>query len=412
MVRVKSSNADIPSSGRRSDEKPGPSKKERSSASLSRDGQLRNLPRRNASNDAGQSSSAPRGGLPSGTSPSADRATPATSLLGRAAEVAGGALHLSWKTYVGVAAVAAGYGAFKHAGTAQPRSSGSGPLVDVPTLHQAKAEVMTRHAAFIPADSACHGVEPQVTSNLPKDYRGLVRRHKAEPTSLSVREGLPREVGIHTARHEFLHCFSHPNFVKGLAGSPHQNLIDEALTEYFADQFPDHPNTMTVADLPLSNGKTGVAAAAELERVVGKKTLQRAYFQGEPRALAKVIDALVDIFPKETTPMAWISIMRFDQQPAKQALAECFIGAALLYTDRLPQEEGRLVVPGHFLKLRHFSDITSSQAASLKKQAEAAQARHGRIFDQAFCNFEPARQRAAMDKIAQELQAKWRPVLA
>lgn len=326
--------------------------------------------------------------------------------------MAGGALHLSWKTYVGVAAVAAGYGVFKQAGTAQPKPSGPGPLVDMPTLHQAKAEVMDRHAAFIPADSVCHAVEPQVTSNLPNGYRGLVRRHKSEPTSLSVREGLTRDVGIHTARHEFLHCFSHPNFVKGLAGSPHQNSIDEALTEYFADQFPDHPNTMTVADLPLSNGKTGVAAAAELERAVGKKTLQRAYFQGEPRAMAKVVDALVDIFPKETTPMAWISIMRFDQQPAKQALAECFIGAALLYTDRMPEEKERLVVPGHFLPLRHFADITPSQAASLRQQAEAAQARHGRIFDQAFCNFEPARQRAAMDKIAQELQAQWRPVLA
>ncbi len=422
MVRLKSADnvgAPQPSHGTGDSHSSEPSA--RPSRHLTRDARLKPRPpsatgseRPDASSQARVRSASPHRSAVPGTAADGHAPQAAASFAARASGLARNALNLSWKTYVGIAAVAAGYGAMRQAGNASLRSAGgapgAGPLIDLPTVNQAKADVLQRHAAYIPADSACHAIEPQVTLDLPPGFRGRVYRSGQKPVRLAVRKGLPREVGAHTARHEALHCYSHPAFVLFMERSPHGQTVEEALTEHYADKFPDHPDTTASADLKLANGKVGVHAAAELERAVGKKTLERAYFGGDPRAIQKVSDALVGIWPKRTSGMAWAGIFRLQGQPARQmVLAECFVGATLLYTGK-PPEDGA-IKSYHLLPVRRFADISESQASALRRQAEAAQAKHGTTFDQAFCNWEASRQQQAMDKIAPALHADWQRVL-
>ena len=392
----------------------------RPSKRLAHDARLKQLSPRAASGLADAPSQARVRSAPPGRSTGRDEAAddhaqpPAASFAARASSLAGKALKLSWRTYVGVAAVAAGYGAVRQAGIARSRSAGSAPgagaLIDLPTVYQARADVLQRHGKYIPADSACHAIEPQITLDLPSGKRGYLNRHKDKPVRLAIREGLPRNVGAHTARHEFLHCFCHADIVLWMGRSPHGETVEESITEHYADQFPDHPNTMNIGDLPLANGKVGVEAAAELERVVGKKTLERAYFKGDPRAIQKVGEAVVNIWPKRASGMAWAGIFRLQGQTARQmALAECFVGASLLYTGK-PPEDGAIKAY-HLMPIGRFADISPSQLSAMRRQAEAAQAKHGATFDQAFCNWETSGQQRAMDKIAPALHANWQPVL-
>ncbi|WP_415268163.1 hypothetical protein [Acidovorax sacchari] len=337
---------------------------------------------------------------------------PPSSLAVRVAGVAVGTLKQSWKAYVGVAAVAAGYGAWRQSAGTMQQQAQPYPVVDLPTVLQARQEVLQKHGAYIPSSSACHAIEPRVTLDLPPGYRGLTQRRAGKSAEVRIREGLPRDVGLHTSRHEYLHCFSHPELHKALAGSPHSHSVEEALTEFYADQFDGHPDTQTFADLALANGKTGVAAAAEIERMIGKNTLQRAFFKGDAKAIEKLSDALVKVWPRQVSVMAWLGIIRVEQQARKrQALAECFLGASLLFSKRFPDEGELLAAPSRFLPVDSFSSISHTQAEVLRQQAEAARAKYGEAFDQAFCNFVGSRQRAAMDSIAEGLASAWKPVL-
>jgi hypothetical protein len=333
----------------------------------------------------------------------------------------------AWKLYVGVSALSIGYRFARNPRDIIERPIAAtigagwcfGERVNEHTIAQGRAAVIERHGNFIPPDSACYGIEPKIDDYL---YAGDVERANEQtgdhrPTGMRLGRFLPLGGGRHAVHHEYLHCFTHPAFASALSRSPHARIIEEALTEHFADRLPGHSvGKLSKYDFnKLPNGKRWSAAAAELEQAVGSETLQRAYFGGDADAIRAVSAAAIGIWPRDVTNAAWRSIKSGSREHQRR-LAECFVGAALIATGMVPPEP----VPGSgnngnwamdYLPITKFSKITPQQAQALQTQAEALRARHGPTFDQAFYGFDEAMQGEAMASIRKDIHAAWKPVL-
>ena len=347
----------------------------------------------------------------------------------RAGRTAASNLYLAVKVYVGLAAVTTAYRAARH-----PRDIVERPIgllnsgwslsdrVDEHTVAMGRAEVMQQHGSFIPPDSACFEVSPRIVDDLPAWKGGTVARRNQpvgdwRPTDLQLNRFVRHAGGRHTVHHEYLHCFTHDAFMSAISGSPYAETINEALTERFADRLPGHAvGKLSPYDFErLPNGKRWATAAAELERAVGSDTLQRAYFSGDADAIRAVSAAIVDIWPKDVTNAAWRSI-RSGDRGEQQRLAECFVGAALLATGKVPPEPA----PGSgnngnwamdYLPVATFNRISPAQAQALRTQADAMRAQLGTAFDQAFYGFDREAQGQAMAQIRGAIRAAWKPVL-
>jgi hypothetical protein len=411
-----------------------------SSAGPTRDANLQSLSRRSAVSAEPNPEGARRrrarlpqtgGAAPAEERPQPDQAAP---------NAAGGnwMRHL-WKAYVGALAVGAGYGVYQGSrqassgpesppGTSANRPPAAAPKVpspriDLPTVYQARENVLQRFGTHIPADSDCHSIEPQL-DQLPFGMPGVTDLQyvpellgNAKVVGMHLDKTLPRELATHITQHEYIHCYNSPEFQELLlrSGTP---SISEGLAQHFTEKFPDGTRYRgTVLDngsaaARLANGKSGVELAAELELTVGKDTLERAYFGGEPEAIAKVADAIYGLWPKAPTPNAWLHTSRW-RGAGQQAMAESFVGATLLHTGSLPSEELGQSYPIRFaLPVGSFAEISAEQAAALRAQASKVRKALGpNAFDRAFCATNPAKQQKAMNKLADELQRLWRPVL-
>ena len=351
-----------------------------------------------------------------------------------------------WKAYVGtLAVVGAGYGAYEAVKQMSSRSastptptptpstsanrpptrspSAQSPRIDLPTVYQARENVLRRLGAHIPADSDCHSIEPELTQ-LPFGTPGLTDLKyvpgllgNAKVVGMHFDKTLPQVLATHIAQHEYVHCYTSPAFHELLlrSGSP---SISEGLAQYFTEKFPEaRPYRGTVLDnkwaaARLSNGKSGVELAAELERTLGKESLERAYFGGDSEAIAKVADAIYSLWPKAPTPGAWLHTSRW-RGAEQHVMAEAFVGATLLHTGALPNEELGGSYPIRFaLPVSSFAEISAGKAAALRAQAAKVRKALGpNAFDRAFCATNPAKQEKAMNKLADELQRLWQPVL-
>lgn len=350
-------------------------------------------------------------------------------LARRAASATVNGLARATKIYVGLVAVSTAYRAARN-----PRDIIERPLgmlggsmafaqrVNEHTVAQGRADVIEQHGSFIPPDSACYGVTPRIVDDMSMATGGNVERrnHRSgdwRPTDFRLNRFATNAGGRHAVHHEYLHCFTHQAFAAAFARSPHAESIEEALTEHFADRLPGHavgklgPNDFS----RLSNGKRWAAAAAELERAVGGDTLQSAYFGGDADAIRAVASAAVNIWPKDVTNTAWRSI-KSGNRAQQQRLAECFVGAALLATGRVPPEP----TPGSgndgnwamdYLPVAKFSRIAPAQAEAIRTQAGELRARLGAAFDQAFYGFDRETQGQAMAEIRDAIHAAWKPVL-
>lgn len=344
-----------------------------------------------------------------------------------------------WKAYVGALAVGAGYGVYHGTKQASSHSESTpsaslhrppeparnvpSPRIDLPAVYEARENVLRRFGAHIPADSDCHSIEPQL-EQLPFGTPGLTDLQyipgllgNARIVGMHLDKTLPRELAPHIAQHEYIHCYTSPQFHELILRSGSQ-AISEGLAQHFTDKFPGasrYRGTMLdngSATARLANGKSGVELAAELERTVGKDTLERAYFGGESNAIAKVADAIYSLWPKAPTPGAWLHTSSW-QGAAQRAMAESFVGATLLHTGALPSEELGGSYPIRFaLPVGSFAEISAEQAAALRAQAAKVRKALGpNAFDRAFCATNPAKQEKAMNKLAGELQRLWQPVL-
>ncbi|AXV77953.1 MULTISPECIES: hypothetical protein [Ralstonia solanacearum species complex] len=342
--------------------------------------------------------------------------------VNRAINAVFGTTQMMWRMYVAALAVT---GPYRMVRNTRDLVSYPGPTlfsiaklsgrIDDSVVRQAKANVLERHGEFIPTDSACHTITPRVTFDSVEGIdafaagvrRAVNGKDNGQPKEMLLRPYAELGGSLHVAQHEYLHCFTHPHFVNAVRESRQPTSIEEGLTEHLADQLPGNPLAkFTPLDImTLPNGKRLKAAAADLERAVGKETLQRAYFSGDQGAIDKVATAIVNIWPKAPTLTALDSIGQ--RRPRKrQVLAECFAGASLLHVGQLPDGWTR-----GFLPVYDFAQISAGQAEQMRRQAEDARERLGEAFDQAFCNFAPGPQKAALVSIEKDLMAHWKRVL-
>jgi hypothetical protein len=290
------------------------------------------------------------------------------------------------------------------------------PAVDLATLYQARDEVLARYRAFIPEDSPCHDVQPRlsvVNSAAHPNRIGEAETSHGDlrATSVAVDSRMSRRMGAAVAHHEFVHCYAHPKFNQVLASSADISIM-EGLTEYFS--VPLGPAGLDLSRVltsdPMTNGKTVIEALAELEQEIGKKTLKLAYFSGNPAAIARVTDAISKIWPKVPSRLAWMYNNAHPNPALKRAFAEYFVGAALLYTEKLP-DDTVLGPAGDVLPVAHFTDITAQQARKLRRQAQGLRDRIGaEKFEQVFCNLLPDQQIQRMQEIESDLVPGWKPV--
>ncbi|WP_197329799.1 hypothetical protein [Ralstonia syzygii] len=342
--------------------------------------------------------------------------------VNRAIDTVFGTVQIMWRMYVAALAVTGPYRMVRNPGDliSHPKSTLFGitslsARIDDGIVRQAKANVLERHGEFIPADSACHTITPHVTfdsANGIDDNASAVRRsvygkNKGQPEEMLLRPYAQFGANLHTAQHEYLHCFTHPHFTNSVEASRQEIGIHEGLTEHLADQLPGNPLAkFSIYDvMKLPNGRRLKTAAADIERAVGKETLQRAYFSGDQDAIDKVATAIVNIWPKAPTLTALDSIGQ-RKPPKRQVLAECFAGASLLHVGQLPGGWTR-----GFLPVSDFAQISAGQAEQMRRQAEDARKRLGEAFDQAFCNFAPGPQKAALVSIEKDLMDHWERVL-
>ncbi|HEX8956009.1 MAG TPA: hypothetical protein VF798_07035 [Burkholderiaceae bacterium] len=370
--------------------------------------------------------SAPELAAPAASSGARDTQMP---LARRVGNTAMRAAYRVWQGYVGMLAISAGYRTLRNPGEAlrHPVATMGGIIsfgerIAEQTIQQGKADVLDRHGAHIPTDSACHNLEPRISYDLPMGTSGRVTRGgrspgDMEPVDFELNRFAPNGGGLHAVHHEYLHCFTHPKFAKAMRHSPHWRTIEEALTEHFADQLPGHAiGKFAPYDLSkLPNGKRWSQAAAELEQAVGTETLHRAYFGGDVDAIQKVSAAVVDIWPKAPTLAAWRSIQSIPRSQ-RQSLAECYVGAALISTGKLPPDPapgagGNGAWAWSFLPVGQFRQIMPKDSETILQQTEALKAKLGAQFDQAFFGFDPDTQGAAMRAVSSQIHGAWKPVL-
>lgn len=344
--------------------------------------------------------------------------------MGAGARVAGGhafnALMALSKLWVGAMAVSAGYRALRnptdylfHPVTTTIGAATFSARTTQHNLDQGRALVQAAYGDHIPANAACNQVTPEISWNLADiagNYGLLKNNRWMESEQMRVAAYTSLADPQHVANHEFIHCHTHPNFLRAIEKSPDAVKIDEGITEHLADQLPGHWATkLGVYDLSrLPDGKTWTQAAADLEKAVGREVLHAAVFSGAPDAVYQVSQAMLQIWSKVPDPDVWMSAMSAPSK-ARQPLAEAVIGASLLYQDRLP-EPMLGYPPRPVLPIASVDDIGPADAARLREQAQQARERIGPPFDLAFCQAGKAQQRRALMDIQADLARHWKPV--
>ncbi|HEX5783761.1 MAG TPA: hypothetical protein VFY35_03430 [Burkholderiaceae bacterium] len=345
--------------------------------------------------------------------------------MGAGARVAGGhafnALIALSKLWVGAMAVSAGYRALRnptdylfHPVATTIGAATFGARTTQHNLDQGRALVQAAYGDHIPANAACNQVTPEISWNLADiagNYGLLKNNRWMESEQMRVAAYTSLADPQHVVNHEFIHCHTHPNFLRAIEKSPDAVKIDEGITEHLADQLPGHWATkLGVYDLSrLPDGKTWTQAAAELEKAVGREVLHAAVFSGAPDAVYQVSQAMLQIWSKVPDPDVWMSAMSAPSK-ARQPLAEAVIGASLLYQDRLP-EPMLGYPPRPVLPIARVDDIGPADAARLREQAQQARERIGPRFDLAFCQAGKTQQRRALMDIQDDLARHWKPVL-
>jgi hypothetical protein len=280
-------------------------------------------------------------------------------------------------------------------------------------LSSGRRLVLDRFGKYIPPKAPCHGVVPSVSFDVPiSNAGGFILAKEGNPGVLRFNPYQNRGGSRHAVVHEYLHCFTSARFTDSVMQGNNRIEILEGLTEHFADSVPGDPASKRTAYDPLvmENGKSMVGTAAELERIVGKKALRRAYLGGDPAAISKVSRSAVDLYPKKPSTWVWLEIC--DNMPRRVApkAAECLIAASLIDCGRLPPEQF-LRVPVQGLPLRRFADITAKQKRQLREQGLAVRDRLGASWNQAFYNFDHHVGLPALARLSADLEKHWRPVL-
>ncbi|SDW61936.1 hypothetical protein SAMN05444064_105113 [Pseudomonas syringae] len=279
-------------------------------------------------------------------------------------------------------------------------------------LDHGNRTVLERYGAYIPKDSKCFKAKADVTHDIPSGVAGQwnskTQRVKLNPNIAF--ESHPAEV----AGHEFIHCYTHPEFRERQINYPHWKALNEGLTTHLTEKLPPPKRRLPIPlakdpyhDFKLATGDSWPGAAKRIEGAVGEDTLLKAFFGGDDHAIGEVARASAQIYPKLASSRTEQELYRAGMLRGSQQLAECYAGALLASDQPLPESWTRNMLP-----VFSFSDMQPEQANKVKRQAEKSRERMGIVFDAAFFSPDLKTQRQALGMLREDLLMHWENVLS
>ena len=279
---------------------------------------------------------------------------------------------------------------------------------DANTLSRANNTVLNHFGQYIPDNSACYKAKAEVTFDLPSNTAG-----KFYMESNEVKVAAYHPLGSHPnhhARHEFVHCYTHPDFMDKNKYTKNEELY-EGVTEHITDKMPHDMwpldmDSSAYHEFKLSNGKTWTQAANEIEQKVGEETLLKAVFSGDKNAISDVSSAAANIYPKAYSTQVWNNIGLVTEMRGTQELTECYVGALAANEVEIPDTYSKPYLPVSFL-----DNISAQDRQQMAEQAKACQERMGDVFNAAFFGFDKDGQKDALKAVREDVKMYWKPVL-
>ncbi|MFH7343216.1 type III effector [Pseudomonas syringae pv. tagetis] len=278
-------------------------------------------------------------------------------------------------------------------------------------LVQGNHTVLERYGDHIPKDSDCFKAKADVTHDIPSGVAGLwnyrTRQVKLNPNIAF--ESHPADV----AGHEFIHCYTHPEFRDRHIHHPHWKALNEGLTTHLTEKLPPPKRLLPIPlakdpyhGFKLATGDSWPGAAKRIEGAVGEDTLLKAFFGGDDDAIGEVAKAAARIYPRLASSRTEQELYRAGMMRGSQQLAECYAGALLASGQPLPKSWTLNMLP-----VFSFSDMQPEQAKKAQLQAEKSHERMGIIFDAAFFSPDLKTQRQALGMLREDLLMHWEKVL-
>lgn len=279
---------------------------------------------------------------------------------------------------------------------------------DANTLSHGNSTVLSHFGQYIPGNSACYKAKAEVVFDLPSNIAGQFYSDSNE-----VKVAAYHSFGSHPnhhARHEFVHCYTHPDFMDKTKRTDNKALL-EGVTEHITDKMPHamwplDRDASAYHKFKLENGRTWTQAANEIEQKVGEETLLKAVFSGDRKAISDVSAAAASIYPKAYSNQVWNSIGIVTALRGTQELAECYVGALEANKVEIPNAYSKPYLPAAFL-----GDISTEDRQKMAEQAKACQERMGDVFNAAFFGFDKDGQKDALKAVREEVKMYWQPVL-
>ncbi|QCR10235.1 type III effector [Brenneria rubrifaciens] len=276
-------------------------------------------------------------------------------------------------------------------------------------LRAGNHSVLEHYGKYIPDNSPCFGARAEISHNLPSIVQGRWT-YKTSLVELGANIQLlnhPSDV----AKHEFVHCYTHPDFKTRNEKHPFWRAMNEGLTTHLTEKMPSAARFWNFGKdayhrFKLPSGDSWPQAAQRVESKVGEDTLLRAFFGGDSSAISKVSTAAAQVYPQVASQRTESQIWLAGQLRGSQQLAECYAGALLAADQPLPDSWTRNMLP-----VFSFSDIKPEQAKLMQEQAQASRQRMGEVFDAAFFSADTKTQQQSLGALREDLLMYWKPVL-
>ncbi|RLM28913.1 type III effector [Brenneria salicis ATCC 15712 = DSM 30166] len=276
-------------------------------------------------------------------------------------------------------------------------------------LQTGNHSVLNRYGDYIPDNSPCFGAKAEISHDLPSHVQGRWRPQKSlvELAANIQMQTPPADV----AAHEFVHCYTHPEFRARNEKHPSWRAMNEGLTTHLTEKMPSTGKFWNFGkdayhNFRLPSGESWPQAAQHVENKVSENTLLRAFFSGDDDAIRKVSTAAAQVYPQVASQRTVDQIWLAGQLRGSQQLAECYAGALLAAGQPLPDSWTQNMLP-----VFTFSDISPDQAKLMQQQAQASHQRMGEVFDAAFFAADPKTQKTALSMLREDLLMHWKRVL-
>lgn len=276
-------------------------------------------------------------------------------------------------------------------------------------LQTGNHSVINRYGKHIPDNSHCFGAKADIAHNLPSNVQGRWQHDKAQ---VEISNNIQLETNpADVAAHEFIHCYTHPDFRARNMEHANWQAMNEGLTSHLTDKVqvegkPWHFGKDAYHTFKLPSGKTWTEAAQQIEHKVGEDTLLGAFFGGNDAAIRKVSTAAAQVYPQVASQRTESQMWLAGNLRGSQHLAECYAGALLSAGEPLPNSWTRNMLP-----VFSFSDISHDKAQLMQQQAQQCKQRMGDVFEAAFFAPDLKTQKTALGMLREDLLMHWKPVL-